>query len=154
MGRIVRAPGDFLAGVIFVAVGVASLIIGRGYRLGSLLSMGPGYFPRIIGALFTALGLAVAIAALRSDGERLEAWRPRPIVLITASILAFGFCLERFGLIAASMVMLVMASFAQQGRKVPEAIGLAALLTLIAWVVFVKGLEMPLLVWPEFGSDR
>lgn len=153
MGPIVRAPGDFLAGVIFVAVGVASLVIGRGYRLGTLLSMGPGYFPRIIGVLFTVLGLAVAIAALRVNGDRLEPWRLRPLLLITAAILAFGFCLERFGLVAASMVMLVVACLAQQGRKVPEAIGLAALLTLIAWVVFVKGLEMPLLVWPEFGGN-
>lgn len=153
MGRIVRAPGDFLAGVIFVAVGVASLVIGRGYRLGTLLSMGPGYFPRIIGVLFTALGLAVAIAALRVDGDRLEPWRLRPIVLITVAILAFGFCLERFGLVAASMALLVVACLAQQGRKVPETVGLAALLTLIAWVIFVKGLEMPLLVWPEFGGN-
>lgn len=152
MGRIVRAPGDFLAGVIFVAVGVAALVIGRGYRLGTLLSMGPGYFPRIIGILFTAFGLVVAIVALRVDGEKLDPWRVRPIVLITAAIVAFGFCLERYGLVVASMVLLVVACFADRGRKVPEAIGVAALLTLIAWVVFVKGLEMPLLVWPEFGG--
>jgi hypothetical protein len=152
MGRIVRAPGDFLAGVIFAAVGVASLVIGRGYRLGSLLSMGPGYFPRIVGVLLTAFGLIVAIAALRADNEGLDAWRLRPIVLVTAAIVAFGFCLERYGLVIASMVLVVVACFADRGRKIPEAIGVAVLLTLIAWVVFVKGLEMPMLVWPEFGS--
>lgn len=152
MGRIVRAPGDFLAGVIFAAVGVASLVIGRGYRLGSLLSMGPGYFPRIVGVLLTALGLIVAIAALRADKEGFDAWRLRPIVLVTAAIVAFGFCLERYGLVAASMVLVVVACFADRGRKIPEAIGVGLLLTLIAWVVFVKGLEMPMLVWPEFGG--
>lgn len=152
MGRIVRAPGDFLAGVLFVAVGAASLVIGRGYRLGTLLSMGPGYFPRVVGLLFTVLGLLVAIVALRVNGERLEAWRLRPIVLVTAGIVAFGFCLERYGLVVASLVLLVTACFADRGRRVPEAIGIAALLTFIAWVVFVKGLEMPMPVWPEFGS--
>lgn len=152
MGRIVRAPGDFLAGVIFAAVGVASLVIGRGYRLGSLLSMGPGYFPRIVGVLLTAFGFIVAIVALRADSERLDAWHLRPIVLVTAAIVAFGFCLERYGLVIASMVLVLVACFADRGRKIPEAIGVAVLLTLIAWVVFVKGLEMPMLVWPELGS--
>lgn len=152
MGRIVRAPGDFLAGVIFVTVGAASLFIGRGYRLGTLLSMGPGYFPRVIGILFTVLGLVIAIVALRVDGDKLGAWRLRPIVLVTAAIVAFGFCLERYGLVVASMVLVVVACFADRGRKIPEAIGVAILLTLVAWVVFVEGLEMPMPVWPEFGS--
>ena len=140
MGRIVRAPGDFLAGVIFVTVGAASLFIGRSYRLGTLLSMGPGYFPRVIGILFTVLGLVIAIVALRVDGDKLGAWRLRPIVLVTAAIVAFGFCLERYGLVVASMVLVVVACFADRGRKIPEAIGVAILLTLVAWVVFVEGL--------------
>ena len=152
MGRIVRAPRDFAAGALFVATGVAALVIGRGYRLGTLLSMGPGYFPRIVGVLLSVLGLAVVVASLREDGAPLSAWRLRPLVLVIASIVLFGWSLERFGLVAASMLLVVVACLADRERNVFEAVGVAVALTIIAWLVFVQGLEMPLLVWPEFGS--
>jgi len=152
MGRIVRAPGDLWAGAIFVTAGVAALSIGRGYRLGSLLSMGPGYFPRMVGILLTVIGVAIVAVALQTDGERLSAWRVRPIALILASIVLFGWSLERFGLVVASCLLVLVSCFADRERRVAEAIGVAVALTFIAWLVFVKGLEMPMLVWPESGS--
>jgi len=152
MGRIVRAPRDFCAGALLVAAGIAALVIGRGYRLGTLLSMGPGYFPRIVGGLLAGLGLAVMLASFRANGAPLSAWRLRPLLLVLASIVLFGWGLERYGLVAASMLLVVVACLADRSRKVSEAIGVAVALTLIAWLVFVKGLEMPLLVWPEFGG--
>ena len=152
MGRIVRAPRDFCAGALFVAAGIAALVIGRGYRLGTLLSMGPGYFPRIVGLLLSVLGLAVMLASFRAHGAPLSAWRLRPLLLVLASIVLFGWGLERYGLVAASLLLVAVACLADRSRKVSEVIGVAVALTLIAWLVFVKGLEMPLLVWPEFGG--
>lgn len=151
MGRIVRAPRDFYAGALLAATGIAALVIGRGYRLGTLLSMGPGYFPRIIGVLLTGLGVAVLLSSLRLQGESLAPWRLRPLVLVLVSIVLFGWTLERFGLVVAAVLLVVVACFADRSRKVSETLAVAAVLTLIAWLVFVKGLEMPLLVWPEFG---
>ncbi len=148
MGRIVRAPGDFWAGAIFAGAGIAALLLGRSYRLGTLLSMGPGYFPRMVGILLTILGVATIGASLRGRGEPSEVWRWRPIVLILASVLLFGWTLERFGLVVASALLVLVACFAERERRVWEAIAVATALTFIAWLVFVKGLEMPLLVWP------
>jgi hypothetical protein len=153
MGWIVRAPRDFCAGAVFVSTGVAALVVGRGYRLGTLLSMGPGYFPRIVGALLAVLGMAVLLASLRSDGASLAAWRVRPLVLLLASIVLFGWSLERFGLVAASVLLVVVACLADRDRKAYETIGVAVALTLIAWLVFVKGLEMPMQVWPGSGGS-
>jgi hypothetical protein len=152
MGSIVRAPRDFFAGALFAATGIASLVIGRGYRLGTLLSMGPGYFPRMAGLLLSALGLAVMLTSLRSNGAPLSSWRTRSLVLVLVSIVLFGWSLERFGLVAASMLLVVVACLADRGRNVFEAVGVAVALTVIAWLVFVKGLDMPLLVWPDFGA--
>lgn len=152
MGNIVRAPRDFFAGALFAAIGLASLVVGRGYRLGTLLSMGPGYFPRAAGVLLTAFGFAVMLASLRANGAPLAAWRLRSLLLVLVSIVLFGWSLERFGLVAASMLLVVVACLADRDRNVFEAIGVAVALTLIAWLVFVKGLDMPLLVWPDFGG--
>ena len=40
----VRHPKDFFAGLIFVAFGLAAVIVGSNYSLGSAARMGPGIF--------------------------------------------------------------------------------------------------------------
>ena len=53
---IVRHPKDFAAGLMFIAFGLAALIIGSDYPLGAAARMGPGYFPRTLGILLITLG--------------------------------------------------------------------------------------------------
>ena len=66
----IRHPKDFLAGLIFVAFGIAAIVLGSGYPLGTAARMGPGYFPRILGILLIVLGGALRCARSRSR-ERL-----------------------------------------------------------------------------------
>ena len=42
---------DTLAGAVFVLFGALALVVARRYEAGTLLDMGPGYFPRVLGAL-------------------------------------------------------------------------------------------------------
>ncbi|MFO1322127.1 MAG: tripartite tricarboxylate transporter TctB family protein [Burkholderiales bacterium] len=149
MTGVVRAPRDVVAGVLFLAVGVAALAIGAEYRLGTLLSMGPGYFPRIIGVLLTALGIAVFVGGLRWQGDALDAWRLRPLVLVLGAIGLFAWCLDRYGLIVAISALIVVSCYADRDRKAGEVVLLLAILNLLAWLIFVKGLGLPITVWPE-----
>lgn len=149
MTGVVRAPRDVVAGVLFFVIGLGALLIGSDYRLGSLLSMGPGYFPRIIGVLLTTLGIVVFIGGLRWQGEALDAWRLRPVVLVLGAIGLFGWCLERFGLIVAISTLVIVSSYADRDRKFFEVVLLLAVLNLLAWLIFVKGLGLPITVWPE-----
>ena len=52
----IRHPKDFFAGLLFIAFGIAAIVIGSNYALGTAARMGPGYFPRILGILLIALG--------------------------------------------------------------------------------------------------
>ena len=52
----IRHPKDFYAGLLFIAFGVAAIVIGSNYALGTAARMGPGYFPRILGILLVTLG--------------------------------------------------------------------------------------------------
>lgn len=149
MAGLVRAPRDLLAGLFFVVVGVGTLVVGADYRLGTLLSMGPGYFPRIIAILLILLGAVIVLASLRLQGPPLERWRLGPMVLVLGSIVVFGWLLERFGLMAAVAAMVLVSSYAERGRSHVETIVLAVALTALAWLIFVKGLGMPIMVWPE-----
>lgn len=147
-----RAPKDFAAGMLFVAIGAAALFIGADYRLGTLLNMGPGYFPRIIGILLLGLGVIVALTSLRVQGGPLEAWRLRPLVLVLGAIVAFGWMLERFGLFAAIGGLILLSGFAQTGRRFWEIPVLIGVLGLVAWLVFILGLGLPIALWPEGGG--
>jgi len=52
----IRHPKDFWSGVLFIAIGVSTIVAGSKYTLGTAARMGPGYFPRILGILLIALG--------------------------------------------------------------------------------------------------
>jgi putative tricarboxylic transport membrane protein len=56
----IRNPRDFWAGALFVAFGMAAVILGSRYNLGTAARMGPGYFPRILGILLIALGAIIS----------------------------------------------------------------------------------------------
>ena len=53
---VVRSPKDLVAGLMFIAVGIAAIVIASNYTLGTAARMGPGYFPRILGILMIVLG--------------------------------------------------------------------------------------------------
>lgn len=146
-GRV-RAPRDVLAGALFIAVGVLGLWLGRDYRTGTLLSMGPGYFPRIVCGLLAILGATVLLRGLRWQGEALPPWRLPPLLLVLLAVLAFGWSLERLGLMLATPVLVGVASVAQPGRRLSETVLLVLALDALAWAVFVWMLGMTFPVWP------
>lgn len=151
-GIVLQAPKDFAAGLLFAGIGAASLIIGAGYRGGSLLQMGPGYFPRLVGALLLLLGVVVSLVALRTRGEALEGWKLRPLILVLGAVVAFGALLERLGLLPALGALVLLAALAQRGRRPLEVTLLALVLGLIAWLVFIRGLGLPIELWVAGGE--
>ena len=41
----IRHPKDFWSGMLFILIGIAAIIVGSRYNLGTAARMGPGYFP-------------------------------------------------------------------------------------------------------------
>ena len=54
----VNAPKDIFAGLIFIAFGVATVVLAREYAIGTAVQMGPGYFPAAIGLVLAVIGIA------------------------------------------------------------------------------------------------
>ena len=59
-----RNNRDFWAGVYFIIVGAAAMIISRDYPMGSALRMGPGYFPTVLGGIVVVFGIYVLIKGI------------------------------------------------------------------------------------------
>lgn len=60
---------DFWAGLMFIGMGVAFMLVSRNYPMGSALRMGPAYFPTVLGGMMAVLG---AIVLLRSFVSKME----------------------------------------------------------------------------------
>ena len=146
--RIVRSPKDFLAGLLFIAVGVAAIALASGYTLGSAARMGPGYFPRILGLLMITLGAVLALRSLKLHGAPLPGWKWRPVIVVLGSVIVFGLIVTRVGLVLSTILLIAMASAASHEFRPKEAAISGLLLAALVVAVFVVGLKLQLPIWP------
>ena len=134
---------DFLAGLLMIGIGCITFYVALDYPFGSALRMGPGYFPRVLAGLLIAFGLYVGLRGLRT-GEKVEGvWGWKALAYITASLVAFGWLMDRVGMIPSLVVMFFVAALAGHEFKLKEVIILATLMILFAYGVFIYGLGLP-----------
>ena len=143
---------DVLAGLLFMAIALVGLWVSRDYPGGTALRMSTGYVPRLLCWVLLLLGAAVAASGLRAaDGEHAGlSGLPRATLLVPAALVAFGLTIERLGLVAASALLLGIASLAIRGLRPAEAIATGAGLVIVTWAIFVKALNLTIRIWPEW----
>ena len=112
----IKSERDFWSGLMFIGVGVAFAIGAMEYSMGpncpdgapcatSLIARftqlsarpGAGFFPLGLSVLLALLGLFVLFKALTIEtpgGDPVGGFAWRPLVVVIAAILAFGFLLE------------------------------------------------------------
>ena len=144
----IRSPKDLLAGLLFIAVGIAAIALATNYTLGTAARMGPGYFPRILGILMIVLGAILALRSLRLDGAPLPGWKWRPVIVVLGSVVAFGLIVTRAGLVLSTILLIAMASAASHEFRPKEAVISGLLLAALAVGVFVIGLKLQIGIWP------
>jgi len=154
---------DHAGGALMLATGVAVVVAGLGYDVGTLREMGPGYFPVVLGALLALVGVAL-LASTRRAAPRPEATPQPPAELahlagpvlqwrgwlcIVGGVLAFVVLGEHGGLVPASFVSVFVAALGDRGNTWRAAAGLAAVMTVLGVVVFHYGLHLvlPLFAW-------
>ena len=147
----IRNPRDFCAGALFIAIGIATILLGSRYTLGTAARMGPGYFPRILGFLMIALGGILAVRALRIPGPRIPAFRWRPTLIVLGSVVLFGAIVRPVGVALSTVILIMTASAASHEFRPREALVAGVLLAVLAVGVFVIGLQLQLPIWP--GQD-
>jgi hypothetical protein len=148
----IRNQRDFWSGVMFGGIGLLFMILSRQYTMGTAAKMGPGYFPTMLGGLLLALGLLVAIAALRkgSAETKLSAIGWREIVLVLLGVILFAALLPQLGMVIALIVLLLVAALASHEFKLRDTLISIVVLGALSYVVFVWGLELQFPVWPKF----
>lgn len=137
-----RLP-DIIACCAIAVFGVAALVIASGYRLGSLRSMGPGFFPVATSILVVVLAIASAFETLRGPVVEYELkWRP--IIFISLAVLVWTQLIEDVGFAPAMAAMIFISSLAKSPFR-PVSLALMTLFLIVAgWAIFIWGLGMPL----------
>lgn len=144
----VRAPQDLASGLLITVLGLTALWLGRDWPTGTLASVQSGFFPRMIGLLMVLAGAVVTGRSLLFHGAALPSWGWRPLLGVTAAVLAFAGTVETLGLVPAVLILVGLGNLAGQPlRPVPLALLGGALATGCV-ALFVWGLGLPLRVWP------
>ena len=146
----IRSPKDFWAGVLFVSLGIAAIVISDNYKLGTAARMGPGYFPLILGILLIVLGAIIALRGVRINGEAIPAWKWRPLLVVLGSVVMFGAIVPTLGVLISTVLLIVAASAASHEFRPKEALIIGVGLAVLSVGVFIIGLKLILPIWPTF----
>lgn len=147
---------ELWAGLVCVLVGLAFALGAQAYEMGDAAQMGPGYLPRALGWILSALGLMMALRGLRHPGLPPARAQLRPLLAILAANAVFGLALAGWptlglpplGLVLGVLALVGVASLAQAGARLGPVLALALGLAAFSALVFVRGLGLALPLWP------
>src|SRR6478672_2034362 len=138
--QIVRKR-DFYAGLLMIFFGLVMALKGPGYRLGTLMHMGPGYLPTALGALLVCLGIAIGTSAIGvPEGEDEDllpenrewfAW-----ACILCSPLAFMLFGAYFGLAPGTFACVFVAALGDRNGTLRSGLALSAIITVFGVGLF------------------
>ena len=138
-----RTNRDFWAGVFFMFVGAAAMIIARDYPFGSALRMGPGYFPIVLGGICVLFGLYVLIKGVITNEKIVGNLSLRALVVLPAATWIFGVMMETVGFIPALFVLMYTSALAGKEFKFLEVTIMAVVMTAMCTGLFIYGLGLP-----------
>jgi hypothetical protein len=149
---ITKYNRDYYAGALMVVIGLGAAWLGNGYHVGTLVQMGPGFFPVALGMLLALCGLAIALGAKAAvapgeEPDRAPEWRGWGC--ITAGIAAFLLFGHYGGLLPATFSLVFVSAMGDRENTVKRALLLAGGMCAVCVVVFWWGLKMqfPLFQW-------
>ena len=140
---------DLLFGLFLVAVAAGTLVATRNLAVGHAADMGPGYMPRVVALALVGFGLFFSGRGLMRTRLGIAPVQLRPLLAILASVGVFALTAERLGLAIASVLAVILASFATREGRLVETVAFAVVLSGAAVLLFVKVLGLPIPVWPR-----
>lgn len=155
---------DLWGGLMFTVVGLAFLIIAYGvkfgdtvllpgYSMGTPARMGPAFFPFWLGLILTALGVGIAVAAVRSSEQKpLEKFHWGPIGWVLGAVCLFGLLMKPVGMPLAGIVLVIVCSMGSHDFRWKPVVILAICLVIFCTLVFVYGLKLPIPLCPDIAS--
>ena len=150
----IQKTSDAKAALLFIAIGLAFGATSIIYLpIGTVLEMGPGYFPLVVSAILAVIGLVLLAGALITRSKQplingpensVSSFSWRGTLLVLAFPLLFALVVNRGGLIPAVFISTFVSSFASSAATPLRALIVAAALTACCTLIFSYGLGLPI----------
>ncbi|KAA2315098.1 tripartite tricarboxylate transporter TctB family protein [Pseudooceanicola sediminis] len=144
MRYVLERLEDYIAGLVTGAIGTFIIIEGLSYRMGSLHSMGPGYFPVILGGIMVLLALFMVLSAQPEKMAQIgpEDGQLRGMAFLAAAFVGFALTVENLGMLASVAIAVFLASLANRKTSLITALILAVGTAVVSALVFRVGLGL------------
>jgi hypothetical protein len=157
LSHVVKFRREFCAGGLLILFGLVAALKGPGYRVGTLMHMGPGFMPTALGIILICLGIVIAGNAAASaafdEGGDENILPPHPqwfawlcILAGPALFIVFG---TLGGMVPGTFACVFVSALGDRTSTWRGALILAALVTAFGVVLFHYLLQvpMPVLEW-------
>lgn len=149
-----RNRGELVLSLLLLALGIYLILDARGITIpGSSNTVGPRFFPYLVGAATVLVGGALAVRVLRGDqgpeeeGEDIDptaATNWRAVVIIAVAFLAHALLINVVGWPLAVTAMFGVVAWALGSRGIIRPLFAGGIASVIIWLVFVKALGVVL----------
>jgi putative tricarboxylic transport membrane protein len=140
---------DFLAGALFIAIGVAALWIGADYPLGTPQRPGTGVLPLILCWCLIGTGALLWIKNAIVTSPLMTAWAWRPAIMVSLATVAFALLIDNLGMIATMIVSMTLLALGTPETRWREYLLFALIMITIGVGVFIYALAMPIPILPK-----
>jgi len=156
LNRRLSFSKDYYGGAMMVVIGMSAVYAGMTYDVGTLTSMGAGFFPVAVGALLAFVGALIAMLAKDLPKPEPNTTEPharlpdlRGGICIIAGTLAFILLGKYGGLLPATFAIVFISALGDRTNSVFRAAALSIVMCAIALVVFSWALKLQLapLAW-------
>jgi Tripartite tricarboxylate transporter TctB family len=142
-----QSARDYCGGALMSLLGIAAIVAGRSYNIGTLSRMGPGFFPVSLGVILALAGVAIAVGARfasRAPAQDSKVLPPewRGWICICLSIVAFVVLGKYGGLLPATFAIVFISALADRQNTILSATVLALAIVAVCLVVFWWALQM------------
>ena len=154
LGHDLVRKRDFYAGGLMILFGLVMTLKGPSYQLGTLMHMGPGFLPTVLGVVLIFLGVLIAGAAsaqTEPDEEGImpehpEWWGWACILAAPLMFILFG---SYFGMAPGTFACVFVASLGDRTATLRSAFVLATIITVfgVALFSYILQVPMPVLGW-------
>jgi putative Ca2+/H+ antiporter (TMEM165/GDT1 family) len=155
---------DFYAGGLMLLLGLGIALKGTTYRQGTLMHMGPGFFPTALGVLLVILGIIIAATALAPSAEGAEHselgesilpenpqwWGWLCILLSPVFFIVFG---RNFGMAPGTFACVFIAALGDKQATWKSTIILSTVVTIFGVGLFSYFLQVPMPIFSWWGSQ-
>lgn len=145
-----RNRRDLWAGIMFTFTGLLFIALSQQYPMGTAAKMGPGYFPTVLGGLMAVLGIIVLLGAYSKSNQitHVTQFMFRPTVMLLGGVALFAGLLNTMGMVVSLIALILISAVASHEFRLKDTLMSIVVLAIMAWVVFVWGLELQFPVWP------